>query len=190
MARPQEVTRAFAGALSAAELDRATSLFADDGCFVTPDATTVHGRHGVGVILAQLIAGHAQLRVAPKSVHVAGNMALCSERWAFTYACKEVRPFTQASDSTVLLRRSDRVWKLLLVAPWHIVDADRARAVGWLSLRATSDGRPRAQMSKQAGSAGARNGARTLTDPSRSRSRENRLKPCSTKSSGVLGPGS
>lgn len=125
MDRPQEVTRAFAGALSAAELDRAISLFADDGCFVTPDATTVHGHHGVRTILAQLIVSHAQLRVAPKSVHIAGNIALCSERWAFTYACKEVSPFTQASDSTVLLRRSDRAWKLLFVAPWHIVDADR-----------------------------------------------------------------
>jgi uncharacterized protein (TIGR02246 family) len=125
MDRPHEVTRAFAGALSAAELDRAMSLFADDGCLVTPDATTVHGRHGVRTILAQLIAGHAQLRVAPKSVHVAGSMALCSERWAFTYAYKGVSSFTQAADSTVLLRRSNRVWRLLFVAPWHIVDADR-----------------------------------------------------------------
>lgn len=125
MDRPQEVTCAFAGALSAAELDRAISLFADDGCFVTPDATTVHGCHGVRAILAQLIAGHAQLRVTSKSTHIAGSMALCSERWAFTYACQDVSPFTQAADSTVLLRRSNRVWKLLFVAPWHIVDADR-----------------------------------------------------------------
>lgn len=125
MDRPQEVTRAFAGALSAAELDRAISLFADDGCLVTPDATTVHGRHGVRAILVQLIAGRAQLRVTPKSMHIAGSMALCSERWAFTYACKDASPFTQAADSTVLLRRSNRVWKLLFVAPWHIMEADR-----------------------------------------------------------------
>jgi ketosteroid isomerase-like protein len=126
MDHPQKVTCAFAKALSAAELDRAISLFADDGCFVTPDATTVYGRHGVRAILAQLIAGHAQLRVAPKSLHIAGSMALCSERWVFTYACKDVSPFTQAAGSTVLLRRSNRVWELLFVAPWHIVDADRS----------------------------------------------------------------
>ncbi len=125
MDHPQEVTHALAGALSAAELDRAISFFADNGCFVTPDATTVHGRHGVRAILAQLIASHAQLRVAPKRVHLARGMALCSERWAFTYACKEISSFTRASNSTVLLRRSDRVWKLLFVAPWHIVDANR-----------------------------------------------------------------
>lgn len=125
MDHPQEVTRAFAGALSAAELDLAISLFADDGCFVTPDATTVHGRHGIKAILAQLIASHAQLRVVPKSVHIARSMALCSERWAFTYTCKEIGPFTRASNSTVLLRRYDRVWKLLFVAPWHIAYANR-----------------------------------------------------------------
>jgi uncharacterized protein (TIGR02246 family) len=122
---PQEVTRAFAEALSAAELDRAASLFADDGCFVTPDATAVHGRRGVRAILAQLVAGHVQLQVASKSVYVAGSMALCSERWAFTYACKDARPFTRVSDSTVLLRCSDRMWQLSVVAPWHIMGADQ-----------------------------------------------------------------
>jgi uncharacterized protein (TIGR02246 family) len=122
---PQEITRAFAEALSAAELDRAASLFADDGCFVTPDATAVHGRQGVRAILAQLVAGHVQLRVAQKSVYVAGSTAFCSERWAFTYACKEASPFTQVSDSTVLLRCSDRMWQLSIVAPWHIMDADQ-----------------------------------------------------------------
>lgn len=117
---PQEVTRVFAEALSAAELDRAASLFADDGCFVTPDATAVHGRRGVRAVLAQLTAGRVQLRVAQKSVYVAGSMALCSERWAFTYACKDTSPFTRVSDFMVLLRRSDRVWQLIFVAPWHI----------------------------------------------------------------------
>jgi uncharacterized protein (TIGR02246 family) len=125
MDRPQKVTRTFAEALSAAELDRAASLFADDGRFVTPDATVVHGRRGVREILAQLTASHVQLRVAQKQVYVAGNIALCSERWAFTYACKEVSPFTQTSDSTVLLGCSDRMWRFSIVAPWHIVDVDQ-----------------------------------------------------------------
>jgi uncharacterized protein (TIGR02246 family) len=125
MDRLPEITRAFAEALSAAELDRAVSLFADDGWFVTPDATAVHGRRGIRAILAQLIAGHVQLRVAQKSVYVAGSIALCSERWVFTYAYKDVSPFTQISNSTVLLRCSDRVWQLSIVAPWHIMGADQ-----------------------------------------------------------------
>lgn len=120
---PQGVTRAFAEALSAAELDEAASLFADDGCFVTPDATVVYGRYGIRAILAQLTAGHVQLRVASKTVHMAGRMAFCKERWAFTYACSHASPFTQTSDSTVLLRQHDRRWKLFVVAPWHAVNA-------------------------------------------------------------------
>jgi ketosteroid isomerase-like protein len=122
---PQEVTRAFAGALSAAELDRAASFFADDGCFVTPDATAVRSPQGIRAILAQLTDGRVQLRVALKSMHTAGSMALCNERWTFTYAREDAAPFIQASDSTVLLRRSNRVWKLLIAAPWGIADADR-----------------------------------------------------------------
>jgi ketosteroid isomerase-like protein len=124
---PQGLTRAFAAALSAAELECATSFFAEDGCFVTPDATAVRGRFGIRAILAQLTAGRAQLRVALKSVHTAGSIALCNERWTFTYTHtrEDATPFIQASDSTVLLRRCNRVWKLLIVAPWGIADADR-----------------------------------------------------------------
>jgi ketosteroid isomerase-like protein len=126
---PQEVTRAFADALSAADLDRAASFFADDGCLVTPDATAVHGpqgirasgHQGIRAILAQLTAGRVQLRVASKSVHTITSMALC----IFTYAREGAAPFIQVSDSTVLLRRQNRAWKLLIVAPWGIADADR-----------------------------------------------------------------
>jgi uncharacterized protein (TIGR02246 family) len=122
---PHEVTRAFAEALSAAELDRAISFFADDGCIVTPDATVVHGRDGIRAILAQLTARHVQLRVTPESMQMVGELALCSERWAFTYACNDTGPFTQDSYSKVLLRRSDREWQLSIVAPWHLGSADR-----------------------------------------------------------------
>jgi uncharacterized protein (TIGR02246 family) len=125
---PHAAILAFAEALSAAELEQATSLFADDGCFVTPDATAVRGRRGIREVLAQLTAGRVQLRVTPGTVQIAGSMALCSERWAFTYAGKDICPFTRVSDSTALLRRSDGGWQLSLVAPWHIMHLDRYRS--------------------------------------------------------------
>lgn len=118
---PRAVTRAFAEALSAAELDRATSLFADDGCFVTPDATTVQGRRSVRAILAQLTAGRVQLRVTPGNMQMAGDVALCTERWDFTHAGRDTSPYTRVSESTILLRRSDRGWQLSVVAPWHTI---------------------------------------------------------------------
>jgi len=122
---PQELTRAFAAALSATELECATSFFAEDGCFVTPDATAVRGLQGVRSILAQLTAGRVQLRVASQSGHTTGSLALCNERWTFTCAREDAAPFVRISDSTVLLRRCDRVWRLLIAAPWGIADADR-----------------------------------------------------------------
>jgi uncharacterized protein (TIGR02246 family) len=118
---PGEVTRGFAEAISAAELDRATSLFAEDGCFITPDATTVHGRRGIKDVLAQLTASRVRLSVAPEGIRVDGAMALCHERWAFTYAGGHGDSYTQISHSTILLRRSDHDWRLMIVAPWHTV---------------------------------------------------------------------
>jgi len=122
---PQALTRAFAAALSSAELDRALSLFAEDGCFVTPDATAVRGSQGIRAILSQLIASRVQLRVELKGTRMAGSMALCEECWVFTRARENAAPFVQASDSTVLLRRSSGAWRLLIAAPWGIADADR-----------------------------------------------------------------
>jgi uncharacterized protein (TIGR02246 family) len=122
---PQKLTRAFAAALSAAHLDRAVSLFAEDGCFVTPDATALRDRQSIRSILAQLTAGKVQLRTAPQTVHTTTGLALCSERWTFVYCREDGTPFERASDSAVLLRRSNRTWELLIVAPWGIADADR-----------------------------------------------------------------
>jgi len=128
MDRPHQVTRALAGLLSAAELDRAMSLFANECCFVTPDATAVRGRSGIRAILAQLIAGHAQLRVTPQSMQMTGRMALCRERWTFTYTLKGTGLFSQDSDSTILLRHTEHVWRLSTVAPWHSISVDRPAA--------------------------------------------------------------
>lgn len=121
---PQDVTHAFAQAISATELERAMSFFAEGGCFVTPDATAVSGTQGIRAILVQLTGGRVQLQVELKSVQSAGGMAICNERWAFTYAREDADPFTQVSDSTVLLCRSNGVWKLLIAAPWGLADAN------------------------------------------------------------------
>jgi ketosteroid isomerase-like protein len=127
---PQKVTRAFAGALGAADLDRALSFFDEDGCFITPDVTAVRGLQGIRAILSQLIASRAQLQVEPRSTSTAGSLALCGERWTFIYDRGNAAPFVQGSDSTILLRRSNRAWRLLIAAPWGIADADRLPFVG------------------------------------------------------------
>jgi ketosteroid isomerase-like protein len=101
------------------------SFFADNCCFLTPDATAVHGRGGIRTGLAQLATGRVRLRVASQDVQIARDLALCSERWVFTYKCSGSGPFTRTSDSTVVLRRFDRTWRLTVVAPWRHVSPDR-----------------------------------------------------------------
>jgi limonene-1,2-epoxide hydrolase len=67
---PQEVSRAFAGALSAGDLDAGASLFAPDACcFVTSDATAIHGPEGIRAVLAQLTANLEEIKA--RSVTVA-----------------------------------------------------------------------------------------------------------------------
>ncbi len=122
---PQKLTRAFAGALSATQLDRAVSMFAAGGCFVTPDVTAVRGQEAIRSTLAQLTAGRVRLRIAPRNVYVAAGLALCNERWTFSHLRPDGVPFERSSEAAVLLCRSNCAWKLLIVAPWGIADADR-----------------------------------------------------------------
>ena len=85
----------------------------------------MYGRRGITTTLVQLTGSQVQLRVAPETVHVVGGTAFCKERWTFTYVGDRTGPFIKVSDSTVLLRRRDGLWRLSVVAPWHIMDADR-----------------------------------------------------------------
>jgi len=119
---PQQVSCAFAHALSAGDLDVAASLFATDACFVTPDATAIHGIEGIRAVLTQLTASRAQLEVMPYGMHKARGLALCNERWTLTYDRTAATPLARTSDATVLLRRRSTAWELLTVAPWGLAD--------------------------------------------------------------------
>ncbi len=127
-ATPERATLAFVEAQNAGELDAAASFFARDACFLTPDATAIRGREEIRAVLAQLIASSAKIRVEGQSMLTAGEMALSTQRWTMRSGGVEA-PFVQTSNATVLLRRLERTWKLLIVAPWGLGGGGRDRFV-------------------------------------------------------------
>ncbi len=125
---PERATLAFVEAQNGGNLDAAASFFARDACFLTPDATAIRGREEIRAVLAQLIASRAKIQVEGQSMLTAGEMALSVQRWTMRSGGVGT-PFAQTSSSTVLLRRLECSWKLLIVAPWGLGGAARDRFV-------------------------------------------------------------
>ncbi len=120
---PEQALCSFAEALDSSDLDAAVLCFARDAGFLTRDATLIHGREEIRAILAQLIAMRLQVQVEQRSMLPLGDVALSSERWRMRFAAPDGAPFEQTSRATVVLRRIEDRWKLLLAAPWGLGDA-------------------------------------------------------------------
>lgn len=119
-AAPESSTTAFLAAITTADLDAATCCFAKDACLVTPDSTAIRGREEIRSILAQLISRRSQIEVLSRSLLVAGEVAMGSERWRISSVGVEGEAFRQTSDSKLVLRYLEGSWKLAIVAPWGL----------------------------------------------------------------------
>lgn len=115
---PSESSRALAASISRGDLDAAAHCFAKDACLLTPDATAVRGREEIKPILHQLIVARSQIEVQDSSIVLAGEVALCNERWQVTSAGSEGAPFTRALTPTMVMRQIEDVWKLAVAMPW------------------------------------------------------------------------
>lgn len=117
---PEQGTIAFAEAINAADLDAAACCFTRNACLVTPDSTAIEGRENVRPILAQWISRQAQIEIQARTVLVAGETALSSERWLVRSAGTEGGVFEQVSTCRLVLSYLEGVWKLAIAAPWGL----------------------------------------------------------------------
>jgi ketosteroid isomerase-like protein len=115
---PRESSRALAASISRGDLDAAAHCFAKDACLLTPDATAVRGREEIKPILHQLIVAGSQIEVQDSSIVLAGEVALCNERWLVTSAGSEGAPFTRTLTPTMVMREIEGAWKLAVAMPW------------------------------------------------------------------------
>jgi uncharacterized protein (TIGR02246 family) len=110
---------AFAAALNAGRLEAAIACFTRDACLVTPDATAVHGREQIRLLLAQMIARETQIEIVPIAELQAGEVAVTQQRWIVRSRGAAGARYTQQLDATLVLRRLESRWKLAIAAPWR-----------------------------------------------------------------------
>ncbi|HEX3737353.1 MAG TPA: nuclear transport factor 2 family protein [Solirubrobacterales bacterium] len=107
---PQEAGARFRAALHSGDPAGAASLFARDGCLVTPDATVIRGRESIRPVLAQLV--ELAPAVEPLTMLVAGTVAFARERWTLGGGGDA------ATFSTAVLQLVEGGWKLTIADPW------------------------------------------------------------------------
>lgn len=118
LSAPGQASLALATALEEGQLEAAAACFSRDACFLTPDATVIHGRDEIRPILAQLIARRTRIEVLSSSVLVAGEVALASERWRFHSPGEAAGCYEQLTTADLVFRAIEGSWKLAVAAPW------------------------------------------------------------------------
>jgi ketosteroid isomerase-like protein len=116
-ARSERVDLTFVRALSVGDLEGAAACFARDGCMITPDLTAVRGRDRIRPLLAQLIASGTEVVVGGGHLVDAGEVFLARASWTIRTRSGKGR-LEQVCDTTLVMRRLEGRWKLVIAAPW------------------------------------------------------------------------
>jgi uncharacterized protein (TIGR02246 family) len=109
---------ALVAAIAAADLPSAAACFTREGCMITPDGTSVHGRVEISGLLAQLLARRTEIEVQQLVVRRAGDVALASGRLTLRSDGPEGARIEQWCDPTIALQRVEGRWKIAILAPW------------------------------------------------------------------------
>jgi uncharacterized protein (TIGR02246 family) len=117
-AQADAALHSFAAALSRGDLHGAAACFTREGCLITPDGTSVHGREDIAEVLAQLVARRTDIEVDSLVVRQAGDIALASGRVTMRSDAPEGTRFAQTCDPTMVIHRVEGTWKLAVIAPW------------------------------------------------------------------------
>jgi ketosteroid isomerase-like protein len=110
---------ALAEALNRGDLEAAADCFCADARLVTPDATTVCGREGISLLLAQLVAVETRVIVERSEAARGLDSALVSERWTVSSRGAEGRELRRTLSPLLVLRRLEERWKLSIAEPWR-----------------------------------------------------------------------
>jgi ketosteroid isomerase-like protein len=118
---PEQRVIAFAAAINAGDPQAASNCFVKDAVLLTPDSTAVNGRERVRSILLQLVSRQIRIEVQARTVLVAGEVALGSERWRVRSAGTEGTIFEQTTSPKWVLSYVEEDWKLAIAAPWGLL---------------------------------------------------------------------
>lgn len=125
---------ALAEALNRGDVEAAAECFCADARLVTPDATAVHGREGIRLLLVQLVAVQTRIRVERSEAAYGFGSAVVTERWSVTSRGAEGRELRRTLEPLLVLRLVDERWKLAIAEPWRpsgkLIPPGRSGAAG------------------------------------------------------------
>jgi uncharacterized protein (TIGR02246 family) len=119
--KPEELSKVFAEALSAGDLDGLVSLYEADGSFVPEPGHVATGHQAIREALAGFIALKPQLSAEVKTLVEAGDMAIATANWQLKGTGPDGNPVELAGQSVeVLGRQPDGTWLFKIDYPFGL----------------------------------------------------------------------
>jgi ketosteroid isomerase-like protein len=117
---PEEVSLAFARAVTAGDLEATSGFFSEDACFLMADGHLVEGRGAIREVLQALLGNQPEMSVEIERMIETPRGAVGSERWTLSFEGDGGVPIEQSGRSTVVFARSGSGWEILIDAPWGL----------------------------------------------------------------------
>ncbi|MEI5103812.1 nuclear transport factor 2 family protein [Streptomyces sp. PmtG] len=109
--RPQDVPSAFAERFNSGDADAVRELYEADAAFVPAAGVPVRGAAAIAAQNAPFLALGLPISVAPRHVHVAGDIALLIVDW-------EIGGEARATATDVARRGADGYWRYVIDSPF------------------------------------------------------------------------
>jgi uncharacterized protein (TIGR02246 family) len=115
----KQLSRSYAAAANAGDLDALCACYADNATFVGPDGNAASGKAAIREILAGFLASKPSMQFEHVYVYESGDTALARGKWTLTSTGPDGTPSTMSGSSIEVLRREpDGSWRYMIDHPW------------------------------------------------------------------------
>ncbi len=121
---PSVLSRDFAAAINARDVDAALALWIEDAAILSPDGQEVRGLQEIAAALHALVDNGASVEVQVSDLYTAGDVAMALGTLTLTGSDADGNAYSQQSQSVVVYTRgSDGAWRVAIDAPWGLPSA-------------------------------------------------------------------
>ena len=118
---PEELDNLFAAALNSGNLEALVALYEPQASISPQPGQVVTGAKAVREALSGFVATKPTMTIKPKTLALAGDIALTTSKWELTGTGPDGKPIKMSGQSAEVSRRQpDGTWLFVIDSPWGL----------------------------------------------------------------------
>jgi uncharacterized protein (TIGR02246 family) len=118
---PEELDNLFSAALNSGNLEALVALYEPQASISPQPGQVVTGAKAVREALSAFVATKPTMTIKPKTLALAGDIALTSSKWELTGTGPDGKPIKMSGQSAEVSRRQpDGTWLFVIDSPWGL----------------------------------------------------------------------